>query len=271
MSKIVKLLGLMAFLAIGCGAAIASDRNQVVVLATTTSTENSGLLAYLLPKFEQYSGIEVRAIAVGSGKALRMGKDGDVDVLMVHAKPAELEFMGAGYGVERVELMVNDFIFVGPRSDPAGLKKLTEINAVMAALSYAETRFISRGDESGTHIKELFLWEQAGVMPNQATYHETGQGMGNTLQVADELQAYTMVDRGTWLAYHDKLDLEIAFAGNPPLLNQYAAILVNPKRYPDLNTEGGRQLIDWLRSEQGQTFIGDYKVNGQVLFQPNAE
>lgn len=270
MRNLFKLFGLSILLVLSLLACTKPVENKAITLATTTSTENSGLLDYLLPKFQQASGIEVRVIAVGTGKALRMAQDGDIDVLMVHAKPAEEAFIKAGYGLERIELMYNDFVFVGPKNDPVGLGELTEINDVMSKIAYAETLFISRGDDSGTHKKEQRLWDQAGVMPSEDNYREAGQGMGKTLQIANELQAYTMIDRGTWLSYHDKVDLDIVFAGEPNLFNQYSVILINPQRYPDLNTKGARELIDWLISEQGQALIGEYKVQAQVLFTPNA-
>lgn len=244
--------------------------NKVITLATTTSTENSGLLDYLLPKFQDESGIQVRVIAVGTGKALRMAQDGDIDLLMVHAKPAEEAFIQAGYGLGRIELMYNDFIFVGPKSDPAGLAKLTDINEVMSTLAYVESLFISRGDNSGTHQKEKRLWNQAHVTPGTDNYREAGQGMGKTLQITNELQAYTMVDRGTWLSYRDKVDLALVFEDIDDLFNQYSMIIVNPKRYPDLNTRAAQQLIDWLIGEQGQALIEAYKIEGQTLFKPNA-
>lgn len=264
-------MALLALLISGLVACTEPHENKLITLATTTSTENSGLLDYLLPKFQQDSGIEVRVIAVGTGKALKMAQEGDVDLLMVHAKPAEEAFIKAGYGVDRTELMHNDFVFVGPKDDPAGLAKLIDINVVMTALLDTKTGFVSRGDDSGTHQKELSLWRQANVTPNVEWYRETGQGMGKTLQIANEMQAYTMIDRGTWLSYQGKVDLQIAFEGQPPLFNQYSVILVNPERYPDLNTEAAKGLMDWLISEQGQALIGAYRVKDQVLFTPNAK
>ena len=242
-----------------------------MVMATTTSTENSGLLDYILPKFEADTGLEVRLIAVGTGKALRMAQDGDVDLLMVHAKPAEEAFVAAGYGIERVELMYNDFIFVGPEGDPAGLSKLTDINDVLLVLADTAVQFLSRGDDSGTHKKELSLWKTAGVIPGGEHYRELGQGMGKTLQMANELQAYTLIDRGTWLSYLGKVDLDIVFEGSPPLNNQYAMIVVNPERYPERNRIGAETLVEWLTSAKGQELIGDFRVQGQLLFQPNAK
>ena len=270
MRNFTKLLTLCVFVLLSLLACTKPIENKVITLATTTSTENSGLLEYLLPKFQQASGIEVRVIAVGTGKALRMAQDGDIDVLMVHAKPAEEAFIKAGYGVERIELMYNDFVFVGPKDDPVGLNTLREVNEVMSALAYSEELFISRGDDSGTHKKEQRLWNRAGVMPSEDSYREAGQGMGKTLQIANELQAYTMIDRGTWLSYHDKVNLDIAFQGAPPLLNQYSVILINPERYPDLNADGASEFIKWLISAPGQALIGSYKVHDQVLFTPNA-
>ncbi len=269
MQKFVRSIGLLILVLVFI-ACTQQAQNKVVILATTTSTENSGLLEYLLPKFQADSGLEVRVIAVGTGKALRMGEEGDVDLVMVHAKPAEEKFVAAGFGVERVELMYNDFVLVGPENDPAGLNKMSSIDEVMVALAQTGSAFLSRGDDSGTHKKELRLWKQAGVAPNKVTYRELGQGMGKTLQMANELQAYTMIDRGTWLAYDGKVDLSILFQGVPPLFNQYSVMLVNPERYPDLNTGAAQKLINWLVSEKGQSLIGAYKVKGKALFQPNA-
>jgi len=269
MLNVIRLINFAALMLI-LVACTQKTENKVVVLATTTSTENSGLLEYLLPEFQADTDLEVRVIAVGTGKALKMGEDGDVDLVMVHAKPAEEKFIADGYGVERIELMYNDFVLIGPEKDPAGLSGLTTITEAMASLSTADTAFLSRGDDSGTHKKELRLWKQAGVSPNTKSYRELGQGMGKTLQVANELQAYTMIDRGTWLSYSDSVDLRILFEGVPPLFNQYAVMLVNPERYPDLNTPGAQQLVDWLVSEKGQSLIGAYKIKGKVLFKPNA-
>ena len=263
--------GWLILLVLAIAACTPQTDDKIVVLATTTSTENSGLLEYLLPEFQDDTGLEVRVVAVGTGKALRMGEEGDVDLVMVHARPAEEKFVAAGFGVERIGLMYNDFVLVGPKNDPAGLQKMSTINEVMAALTRVDAAFLSRGDDSGTHKKELHLWEQAGVVPNTTTYRELGQGMGKTLQVANELQAYTMIDRGTWLAYNDSVDLDILFEGVPPLFNQYSVMLVNPERYPDLNTQGAQELIDWLVGEEGQSLIGAYEVKDKVLFNPNAQ
>jgi len=271
MLKNTKLLILALLAGLFLSACSQPDEDNVVVMATTTSTENSGLLDYLLPVFKTETGVEVQVIAVGTGKALRMARDGDVDVLMVHAKPAEEKFVAEGYGVKRVELMYNDFIFVGPEEDPAGLRSLSTIPDVMSALANGPTRFLSRGDDSGTHKKELGLWKSAGLTPGGERYQELGQGMGKTLQIANELQAYTLIDRGTWLSYVGKVDLKIVFEGVPPLNNQYAMIVVNPERYPDRNTAGAERLVEWLTGKTGQDLIGKFKVQGQVLFKPNAQ
>jgi len=270
MLRNTKRIVLVVLFALVLSACSQSQENKAVVLATTTSTENSGLLEYLLPKFQADTGLEVKVIAVGTGKALRMAQDGDVDLLMVHAKLAEESFVTAGYGVERVELMYNDFVFVGPKSDPAGLSKLTDINDTLHALAETPAQFLSRGDDSGTHKKELGLWKTAGIKPGGEYYRELGQGMGKTLQIANELQAYTLIDRGTWLSYMGKVDLDILFEGSPPLNNQYSMIIVNPDRYPDRNQAGAERLVEWLTSEQGQALIGDFRVQGQLLFKPNS-
>lgn len=265
--KIITLLCIMALSLLACR----SEYEQpVITLATTTSTESSGLLDYLLPKFKQDANIEVRVIAVGTGKALRMGQDGDVDLVMVHAKNAELAFIDAGYGVNRKEFMYNDFIIVGPKDDPSKINELTNIKQVMLKLAHDKAKFISRGDDSGTHKKEQQLWLLAGTKANQENYREAGQGMGKTLLIADELNAYTMIDRGTWISSRANVELEILYEGDQILFNQYAAILVNPERYSGLNTNDAQKLIDWVVSEKGQQLIADYKIQDEKLFMPNA-
>ena len=208
---------------------------STIRLATTTSTENSGLLGYLLPYFEQKSGIKTHVIAVGTGKALRMGKDGDVDLILVHAKPAELAFVEAGYGVRRHSVMYNDFVLVGPKHDPADIQRAKDAADALIRISTEQRKFVSRGDDSGTHKKELSLWKSAKVEPKGAWYMEAGQGMGKVLQMAAELDAYTLTDRGTWLAYQQRSPLNTLFEGDPRLHNPYGIIAVNPERYPDIN------------------------------------
>ena len=249
----------------------AADKNQSTIrLATTTSTENSGLLGYLLPHFEQESGIRTHVIAVGTGKALRMGKDGDVDLILVHAKPAELAFIEAGYGVQRHSVMYNDFVLVGPGSDPADIQQAKDAADALNRISARQQKFVSRGDDSGTHKKERSLWKSAGIEPQGAWYMEAGQGMGKVLQMAGELDAYALTDRGTWLAYQERSPLSILFEGDPRLHNPYGIIGVNPERYPDINYQGASALINWITSAKAQQLIGDYRINGKRLFIPSA-
>ncbi len=249
-----------------------SRANKIIRLATTTSTENSGLLKYLLPHFEKDSAYKVHTIAVGTGKALRMGQDGDVDVLLVHAPKAENDFIAKGHGEQRYPVMYNDFVIVGPKNDPAGISKATTITEALKKIASTKSRFISRGDDSGTHKKERTLWKLANISPDNkhAWYLQAGQGMGKVLQIADEMGAYTMTDRGTWLAYQNKLALRIVFQGDTTLFNPYGIIAVSRKKYPDLNTQGAKALINWITSDKGQNLIGKFKVAGKTLFTPNA-
>ena len=246
----------------------AAQAAQPLRLATTTSTENSGLLDYLLPAFQKHSGIPVHVIAVGTGKALRIASAGDVDVVMVHARPAEQRFVADGDGVGRREIMYNDFVVVGPGDDPAGIAESDTAAQALQRIAASGSRFVSRGDDSGTHKKELALWEMAGVKPDGDRYVESGLGMGNVLQMASELDAYTLTDRGTWLAFRGRLELVLLLQGDPPLFNPYGIIAVNPKRHPDVNYAGATALIDWLASADGQKMIARYTVDGQVLFHP---
>ena len=256
--------------------AFADNISQPLIrLATTTSTENSGLLRYLLPQFEKDTGYKVHTIAVGTGKALRMGRDGDVDVLLVHARDAENQFIKDGYGVERFGVMMNDFIIVGPENDPANLSNAKTAADAFKRIATSKTRFISRGDNSGTHKKELAVWKVAQIDPKltgskQHWYIEAGQGMGKVLQMTGEMDAYTLTDRGTWLAYSNKLPLSISFQGDPGLFNPYGIIAVNPQKYPDVNNRGANALIKWITSNKGQKLIGDFRIAGKVLFKPTA-
>ena len=246
------------------------DREKTVRLATTTSTENSGLLNDLLPRFEEATGYEVHVIAVGTGKALRMGRDGDVDVVLVHAPAAEQKFVDEGYGEQRLPVMFNDFVLVGPDRDPAGLKKAKDVSDALGRIAAGQDVFVSRGDDSGTHKKELSLWKQAGVVPGGSWYREAGQGMGKVLQMADEMNAYTLTDRGTWLAYRDKSRLMVAYQGDEGLHNPYAIIEVSATRYPDLNHNAARALIEWIRGSEGQEAIAAFRKSGEQLFTPSA-
>ena len=253
--------------------AIAADveSSKTLRLATTTSTENSGLLQNLLPYFERKTGYTVHVIAVGTGKALRMGRDGDVDVVLVHAPAAEQKFVDEGAGVKRVKVMYNDFVIVGPADDPASVSSSTSGVDALRKIAKSQAIFISRGDDSGTNKKELSLWKNAGIKPQGDWYREAGQGMGKVLQMSGELAAYTLTDRGTWLAYQTKSPLKITYEGDPILFNPYGIIAVNPARYPDINSAGAQALIDWITSPDGQRMIGSYTVAGSLLFTPSAD
>ena len=239
-------------------------------LATTTSTENSGLLEVLLLPFEVKFGVKVDVIVVGTGKALKLGENGDVDVVLVHARVVEDKFIQEGYGVNRRDVMYNDFIILGPSDDPAEVKG--EKNAVLVLKKIAERKvyFISRGDDSGTHKKEKILWQRAGIIPHDKWYMEVGQGMGAALQIAYEKQAYILCDRGTFLVYKDKIDLIILFEGDPLLFNPYGIMAVNPALYPQVKYIEAMQLIAWITSVEGQKIIKKYKKGGEVLFHPMA-
>jgi tungstate transport system substrate-binding protein len=239
-------------------------------LATTTSTENSGLLQHLLPAFERDTGIRVHTIAAGTGKALRMGRDGDVDVVLVHAPAAEQAFVEAGYGIERHDVMYNDFILVGPAADPASVKQSQSASDALARIANNACIFISRGDDSGTNKKELKLWSNAAIKPKGNWYREAGQGMGKVLQMAGELSSYTLTDRGTWLAYRSKSPLQLVYQGDPALFNPYGIIAVNPARFPDINHAGAQTLINWITSPPGQRLIGNYTIGGTQSFTPSA-
>ncbi len=239
-------------------------------LATTTSTDNSGLLDVLLPPFERATGCRVDVIAVGTGKALRLGRNGDVDVVMVHAPKAEKAFVDEGYGVDRTRIMHNDFVVVGPAQDPAGVRGAGSAARALERIADAQAVFISRGDDSGTHKKEQALWKAAGVVPRGSWYREAGQGMGAVLRMADELRAYTLTDRGTYLAMKDKLDLVVLYDGDPALMNPYHVIAVNPQRHPHVRYDLARRFIAYLTGRQAQKIIADYRVGGEPLFVPDA-
>jgi len=245
---------------------------SLIRLATTTSTDNSGLLNKILPAFSAETGYKVHVIAVGTGKALRLGKDGDVDVVLVHARAAEDKFVEEGSGVKRYPVMYNDFVIVGPKSDPARIAGVKTSKEVFNRIQDSNSLFISRGDNSGTHKKELSIWKSAGLEPKGEWYREVGQGMGKVLQMANELDAYTLTDRGTWLAYQSKVELQIVFEGESSLFNPYGIIAVNPARYPDINFAGASALIDWITAKnKGQMMIDDFKLAGKQLFIPNAD
>ncbi len=262
----------VACLAVSCGEAPPPETPGLgtIRLATTTSTENSGLLERLLPPFEARFGAEVHVIAVGTGRALALARRGDADVLLVHAPSAEEAFVETGCGVNRRAVMANDFVLLGPAADPAGAAKADSAPAALAAVARAEARFASRGDDSGTHNKERALWAEAGHQPAGAWYMEVGQGMGATLLLADEKRAYCLSDRGTYLAMRDTIDLAVRFEGAPVLRNPYSIIAVNPARHPDVNYAGAMALIGWVTSPRGQAIIGGFQVGDEVLFHPTA-
>jgi len=271
------LMGLLAsgtVLAVGCG----QSKPTTLVLATTTSTQDSGLLTYLLPVFNKKFNHKTKTIAVGTGEALKMGEKGDADVVLVHALAQEEAFVKAGYGLERVQVMYNDFYIIGPGSDPAGIKgEKSAVNAfkkIAAAGAEGKAVFVSRGDGSGTNTAELAIWKKAGIVPKgQAWYVVTGQGMGETLTVANQKQAYTLSDSATYISRKDTIGLVILVQGDPMLFNLYGVEVVNPAKHPSikLNTQGAGDFVQFLTSKEGQDLIGKYKIKGVVLFHPDAK
>lgn len=265
---LLRLIPRMA--AVACLMMWATTHASELKMATTTSTENSGLLKYLLPKFEQKSGVAVKVIAVGSGKAMKMGEMGDVDVLLVHARKMEDEFVAAGYGVNRRDVMYNDFIVVGPSSDPAGLKGSKDVLASFRKLAGSGSKFISRGDNSGTDVMEKDYWKQSGIEPKgQPWYVNAGLGMGEVLTMAAQMPAYTLSDRATYGAYRAKTGLAIAVQGDPKMFNPYGIIAVNPAKHPGTNYADAMKLVEWITSKEGQEAIAGYKVEGEQLFFPS--
>lgn len=265
----MKRLLLALVLSLGTIAAQAADR--FIVVASTTSTENSGLFAHLLPIFTAKTGIEVRVVAQGTGQALRTAANGDADVVFVHARAAEETFIADGNGVRRHPVMFNDFVIVGPGDDPAEIAGGTDVTAALAVIADKRLPFASRGDDSGTHKAERRLWQAAGVAPDGEWYRETGSGMGATLNTAAQMGAYALTDRATWIAFRNKGDMQIAVEGDMRLFNQYGVILVNPEKHPHVKTADGQAFIDWVTSPEGQRAIAAYKVDGQQLFFPNAD
>lgn len=246
---------------------------KVLKLATTTSTEDTGLLDYLLPEFTKDTGYEVQVIAVGTGQAIEMGEAGDVDVILVHSRAAEDKFVEEGYGVDRRDVMYNDFLIIGPADDPAGIKGEPDVLKAFAAIKEKQAPFVSRGDDSGTDKKEKGIWQKANITPEGDWYIEVGQGMGDTFRMADEKKAYTLIDRGTYLALKDNYQLEPMVEGSPDLLNPYGVIPVNPEKHPNVDFEGATAFAEWLTSEKGQKMIGEFGVDkfGQQLFVPDAK
>ena len=247
---------------------------QFITLASTTSTQASGFFDYYLPLFQQKTGIEVRMVAVGTGQALKLGEKGDADVLLVHDKEGELKFVKEGYGVDRREVMYNDFLIIGPKNDPARIKGLKDAVKAFKQIAFARALFVSRGDDSGTHRMELRLWKEAGVTPRSASglwYKEAGAGMGAVLNMTAEMNAYTLSDRATWAAFKNRRGLASLVEGDAKLFNQYSVILVNPKKHRHVKQKEGLAFMDWMTSPEGQQAITDFKIEGQSLFYPNAK
>jgi tungstate transport system substrate-binding protein len=269
--RLFSALAAAAFLAIGSVAAVAQDK--AIVVASTTSTQDSGLFDYLLPLFKDKTGIEVKVVAQGTGQALDTARRGDADVVFVHAKAQEQKFLDEGFGVKRYDVMYNDFVLIGPKSDPAGVKGTKDITAAFNAIRAKQAPFVSRGDKSGTHSAELKLWKEAGIDIDSAKgewYRDIGQGMGAALNTAGAMNAYVLSDRGTWLSFKNRGDLEIVVEGDKRLFNQYGVMLVNPEKFPTVKAEAGQSFIDYLISPEGQEAIAKYKIDGQQLFFPNA-
>ena len=265
---------LAAILALGTLPALpAAAQESFIVVQSTTSTQNSGLFDHILPIFEAETGIEVRVVAVGTGQAINNAANGDGDVLFVHARASEEKFVAEGHGVERFDVMYNDFVIVGPPDDPAGVAGMNDAVAALARIAEAGAPFASRGDDSGTHRAELALWAETGVDVAAASggwYRETGSGMGATLNTGTGMGAYVMTDRATWISFGNKGAYTIAVEGDPRMFNQYGIILVNPERHPNVKADLGQRFVDWVISEAGQAAIASYTIDGQQLFFPNA-
>jgi tungstate transport system substrate-binding protein len=266
----IALIGLLGVTLAG-PPATAEDRS--IVVASTTSTQDSGLFGYLLPLFKAKTGIDVKVIAQGTGQALDTARRGDADVVFVHAKSQEEKFLAEGFGVKRFDVMYNDFVLIGPKSDPAGIRG-KDIETALKAIQAKAAPFVSRGDRSGTHAAELALWKLAGIDLESAKgpwYREIGQGMGAALNTASAMDAYVLSDRGTWISFRNRADLAIVVEGDKRLFNQYGVMLVNPEKHPQVKKDLGQAFVDWLISSEGQTAIAGYKIDGQQLFFPDAE
>lgn len=258
-------LGMLVFGLVGC-----STRSSTIILATTTSTYDSGLLDVLLPEFTKRTGIQVKPVAVGTGEAIAMGERGEADVLLVHAREAEDKFMADGFGAVRKDVMHNDFVLIGSVSDPAGIRDLDSVREAFQRIARSKSLFISRGDDSGTHKKELKIWKEAGITPQGEWYIESGQGMGETVRIADEKGAYTLSDRGTYLSLKDTVRLEVLVEGDQVLFNPYGVIAVNPEKFPHVNFQGAMEFIEFITSVEGQNIIKNFGVDkyGKPLFYP---
>jgi tungstate transport system substrate-binding protein len=254
--------------------AVALSQDRYIVVASTTSTEQSGLFGAILPQFEKETGIKVRVVALGTGQALDLARRGDADVVFVHAKAAEEKFLAEGHGIKRLPVMYNDFVLIGPKSDPAKIAGGKHILEALKKIQATQAPFVSRGDKSGTHMAELELWKASGVDLEKAKgpwYRDTGQGMGPALNTAASMNAYLLADRGTWLAFKNRGDLTILVEGDQRLYNQYGVMVVNPDKHPSVKKDLGQTFVDWIVAPAGQKAIADYKINGEQLFFPNAE
>jgi tungstate transport system substrate-binding protein len=273
MKKPISNLLLSLFLVVSIHHSQVFAQEKSIVVSSTTSTEQSGLFGFILPIFKMKTGIDVKVVAVGTGQALDIGRRGDADVVFVHDKPAEEIFIQEGFSTKRNEVMYNDFILIGPKSDPAKVAGGKDIQAALQKISSAQAPFVSRGDKSGTHAAELRYWKGAGisVSPNQSWYKETGSGMGPALNTASAMNGYILADRGTWLSFKNRGDLTILVQGDPKLFNQYGVMLVNPAKYPSVKKAEGQAFIDWLISKNGQDVIASYQIGGEQLFFPNAK
>jgi len=261
---VIALAGI--FLFAGCS----KVRARTVRLATTTSTENSGLLDVLLPAFKELTGIDVQVMPMGTGKALRTARDGNCDVVLVHAPEAEARFVAEGWGVNRRRVMYNDFVILGPPDDPAGLKPTASASSALKKIAAAKATFVSRGDNSGTHRKEMSLWASAGIEPAGEWYRTVGKGMGEALTMADQMMACVLADRGTFIKFRRKIDLVVLVEGDPALHNPYGVIAVNPDKHPHVKHDEAMKFIEFLTSDEGQKLIGGYRLDGQILFHPRS-
>ncbi|WP_234484299.1 extracellular solute-binding protein [Noviherbaspirillum pedocola] len=259
----------MSALLLVLAAALPAHATDILKMSTTTSTENSGLLEYLLPVYEKKTDTKIQVISVGTGKALELAKNGDVDVTLVHARPSEDKFVAAGYGVNRRDVMYNDFIIAGPESDPAGIRGSHDVLAALKKIVDSHAKFISRGDNSGTDQMEKNYWKEIGTKPEGANYVSAGLGMGEVLNMAAEMKAYTLTDRATYAAYKAKTGLAIAVEGDPKMFNPYGVIAVNPEKHPGVNYKGAMQFVEWITSPEGQARIASFKINGQQMFFPS--
>jgi len=273
MTNLRALIAAATFAAVAIVGPYVLAEDKFIVVASTTSTEDSGLFGYLLPKFQEKTGIAVKVVAQGTGQALDTARRCDADVVFVHAKAQEEKFLNEGYGVKRFPVMYNDFILVGPKSDPAHVGGMKNVADALHKIKDANAPFISRGDRSGTHTAELKLWQDAGIdvqKDHGDWYKSIGQGMGAALNTAQASEAYVLSDRGTWIHFKNKGDLEIVVQGDKRMFNQYGVILVNPQKCPTVKAQLGQQFVDWVVSPEGQKTIADYKIDGEELFYPNA-